>query len=101
MPEPIQAPEDKINIAKDFLKQHLHLSDMADGNFNVDKHDPSIDSHVVDLLDDVDQSHIKTDPYHVVTVNKSVTAEDGAIIPRSIKVEIDKDNNVKNVLESK
>ena len=95
-------PDELINIVKDFLNKHLHLSDMLDGGeFKVDTHDSSIDSHVVDLLDDVNQSHINTDPYHVITVNKNVTAPDGAIIPRSIKVEIDKDNNIKNVIESK
>lgn len=90
-----------INIAKDFLNKHLHLSDMSSGDFSVDLHDHAGDAHLVDNLDNVDQSHIDTDPYHVVTINKDITTEDGAIIPRTIKVEIDQNNNIQNVLESK
>jgi len=91
-----------IEVAKDYLKNtDNHLTHMSDGDFEVDSHDTNIDSHIVSHLPNVDQSHIDTDPYDVVTITKNIVMGDGATIQKVVKLEIDKDNKVKNVLESK
>lgn len=91
-----------ITAAKAYLEDNdNHLTHMTDGDFQVDTHDTAIDSHIVSHLPNVDQAHIDTDVYDVVTVTKDLTMGDGAIIQKVVKLEVDKDNNVKNVLESK
>lgn len=92
---------DPEQAAREFLDKHPTLGHMADGSYTTDVHDSTIDSHVVNHLPGVEEEDIDKNPYHMVTISKDITASDGAIINKVVKLEVDSDNKVQNVIESK
>ena len=91
-----------IQAAKEYLENiENHLTHMSTGNYRVNDHNTDIDSHIVSHLPGVDESHIDTSPYSVVTVSKDITTDSGITIPKVVQLEVDASNKVQNVLESK
>jgi hypothetical protein len=89
---------DPQSIAKTYMDEHF--PHMSDGNYYVKTHDPQHDMPFVNLLEGVDASHLDDDLYHVVTVSKNITLEDGVIMPFSVKLKV-KGDQVSSVLTSK
>lgn len=93
---------DSIDTVKDYLESHPTLNHMLDGGiFEEHAHDSSEDAHLIHHLDEVNNSHLNTEPFSTVTVTKDITMNDGLVIPKVVKVQLNSDNNIESVVESK
>jgi len=87
-----------IDVAKEFIaKNHPH---MMDATVTTVPHDQSVDAHVMQFLDGVNESHLDTDPSDMVTAQKQFTTEDGAQIAKILKMQV-KNDQVVSAMESK
>jgi len=92
----------QIEAVQNYLaNSNNHLIHMQDGDYSVKLHDPKVDAHLVNRLDDVTQDHINPNPYNIVTVKKDFLTSDHNTLTKVVKLQVDAQNNISNVVESK